>query len=224
MPRHPLRRATPKLCVAFTLSLWMLTVGGPVPAHAQQRAPLSAETLGHAQVGVAIFDRQGVLADETSARGVAPLGGPTLRVGFVRYIESFPHVGFGGGVRGTFGNSESGNREYYFNPIFTSATLAARYPLGPQGSGLNLALDLGFTNILAKSRVLRADRVDIFHEYGIGPGVGALIGYRLALPSWGTALTASLLYSRHWVGVEIDGGSSKQWALGTSVLMAGLEW
>lgn len=202
---------------------WALVcvLGEPSMLFAQE-TPLKGESVGHFQMGVALFDRTGGLAKETEARGFAPFGGPTLRIGFVHYLEALPWLGFGGGVRGTFGNSASGDREYYYNPIFTSGTIGARYPVGP--GAFNFAVDLGFTNILAKSRVINPERVDIFHEYGIGPGVGALMGYRLELGSWGTAATLSVTHSRHWVGVELDGGESKSWALGTTAFLGGLEW
>ena len=106
-----------------------------------------------------------------------------------------PWLGFGAGVRGTFGNSGQGDREYFFNPIFTSATAAIRVPLGPYRSRLNVAVDVGFTNILAKTKTLSNDGASIFHEYGIGPGFGLLAGYSLYVAPLGCGLTLSAQHS-----------------------------
>ena len=181
------------------------------------------KTFGHVQLGLAVFDRTGTLADEAEARGFAPFGGGTLRLGFVHHLAAVPWLGFGASVRGTFGNSSEGDEGYYFNPIFTSATVAAHVPAGPRASGIDLAVDAGFTNILAKSRT-EAEGGPVFHEYGIGPGVGLLAGYRLGLPGVGTALTLAVQHSRHWVGVDVDRGPSKTWALGVTSLLAGATW
>jgi len=206
-------------------ALALLATATAIPASAaepENQPNIPSRTRGHAQVGLAIFDRSGTLAAETDARGFAPFGGGTLRLGFVHNLGSAPWLGFGGGVRGTFGNSRRGDEEYFFNPIFTSATVAGFIPLGPGSSGRNLALDVGMTNALAKRRRQLGDGTEIFHEYGIGPGLGWLVGYRLDL-GVATAPTVSVQYSRHWVGVEENGGTSKTWALGTTVLLLGME-
>ena len=192
-------------------------------ARAQPEEGNATPTRGHAQVGLALFDRVGTLADEADARGFSPFGGGTVRLGFVHYLASAPWLGFGGSVRGTFGNSSSGDQEYFFNPIFTSGTLAAFVPVGPRSSGLNIAVDVGMTNALAKSRRPNgAGGTTVFHEYGIGLGVGLLVGYRLDL-GVATALTLSAQHSRHFVGVEEDGGSTKSWSLGATVFLLGIE-
>jgi len=204
-------------------SLFAFAALAATPARAQEAEPGRSRTRGHAQIGLAIFDRAGTLADEADDRGFTPFGGGTLRLGFVHYLGRAPWLGFGGSVRGTFGNSSSGDEEYYFNPIFTSGTVAAFAPMGPRSSGLNVALDVGMTNILAKNRSPNGEGgTAIFHEYGIGLGVGLLVGYRLDL-GVATALTLSAQHSRHWVGVEEDGGTSKRWALGTTVFLLGIE-
>jgi hypothetical protein len=184
-----------------------------------------ADTRGHAQVGMAVFDRSGQLADEHESRGFSPFGGSTLRLGFIHYLTRVPWLGFGAGVRGTFGNSShEDGREYYMNPIFTSATIAAFAPLGPHDSGFDVQLDVGVTNVLAKLRTPNASGgFDVFHEYGIGLGVGLLVGYRLDFGA-ATALTLSVQHSRHWAGVEEPDATSKTWALGTTVFMAGFSF
>ena len=64
----------------------------------------------------------------------------------------------------------------------------------------------------------------IFHEYGIGPGVGLLAGYRWSLPKLGCALTLSAQHSRHWVGVDVDRAPSKTWTLGATTALIGASW
>lgn len=183
-----------------------------------------ADTRGHAQLGLALFDRSGTLADEHDARGFSPFGGPTLRIGFIHYLERLPYLGFGAGVRGTFGNSSQAEQEYFFNPIFTSATVAGFLPIGPHASGFELQIDVGFTNILAKSRTPSASGgTDVFHEYGIGLGVGILLGYRMDFGA-ATALTLSVQHSRHWASVESPSAESKTWALGSTVFLLGFSF
>lgn len=211
------------IVVAFALGLALFprtTLASPPEAPAAGPG-VSGRTVGHAQLGIALFDRSGTLASEKDQRGFAPWGGPTLRLGFVHYLAALPWLGVGAGVRGTFGNSSRGREEYFFNPIFTSATLAVFLPLGPRDSGFELQLDGGFTNILAKSIRASAAGNSVLHEYGIGPGVGVLAGYRWSLPRLGFGLTVSAQHSRHWVGVDVDQAAGKSWALGATTALLG---
>ena len=172
-----------------------------------------------------LFDVSGVLADEERARGFGPFGGGTVGIGFVRYLASVPWLGFGAGVRGTFGNSTKGDESYFLNPIFTFATVAAFLPLGPRDSGFELAVDAGFTNILARDdRPGTAGQRLTRHEFGIGPGAGARLGYRLAIPPLSTAVKASIGHSRNWAGVDVNDQPSKTWAMGITSVLVGFEW
>lgn len=215
--------------LSLSLSLAVLASSGGIARAQLSESELDSpsrsrsRTRGHAQVGLALFDRVGTLADEHEARGFSPFGGGTLRLGFVHYIDIAPWLGFGGSVRGTFGNASSGDQEYFLNPIFTSGTVAAFLAAGPRSSGFNVAVDVGMTNVLAKNRRPNGSGgTSIFHEYGIGLGVGLLVGYRLDL-GVATAVTLSAQHSRHWVGVEEDGGSSKTWPLGVTSFLLGIE-
>ena len=212
-----------KVHMSRSLVLILLVLGLLVVSLSSSSRAL-ADTRGHAQIGLALFDRSGDLADEHEARGFSPFGGATLRIGFVHYLRRAPWLGFGAGVRGTFGNSSQDGVEYFMNPIFTSATVAAFVPFGPHRSGLDVQLDLGFTNILAKTRTPNGSGgTDVFHEYGIGLGVGLLVGYRIDFGA-ATALTLSVQHSRHWARVEEPDATSKTWPLGTTVFLAGFSF
>lgn len=112
----------------------LLAVSVPFAAHAQgEQADTDnqqGKTVGHVQMGVAFFDRAGTLADDATKRGFSPFGGGTPCLGFVRYLEGVPWLGFGAGVRGTFGNSAQGDREYFFNPILVDGGSSKSWALG----------------------------------------------------------------------------------------------
>jgi hypothetical protein len=199
-----------------------------VPASAQPSEPTSGNTRGYFQAGVALFSPSGTLAGELAARGVEPWGGPTITLGFTRAPKALPWFRFGAGARGTFGDRVIGDRGYFLNPVFIYGTLAAFAPLGPTDSGLELALDFGFTVILARNQEPNVSANNLNpqtkHEYGLGLAVGLRASYRLYVPAMGGAFKFTLAHSRHVVGVDVSEKPGKTWALGTTAALAGIEW
>jgi hypothetical protein len=98
--------------------------------------------------------------------------------------------------------------------------------LGPKESGVELALDFGFTVILARNQepVPNNPNPQTKHEYGLGLAAGLRASYRLHVPAMGGAFKFSLTHSRHVVGVDVSEKPGKTWALGTTAILAGIEW
>jgi hypothetical protein len=137
-----------------------------------------------------------------------------------------PWFRLGAGARGTFGDRIVGNRGYFLNPIFIHGTVAFYKQLGPHDSGIEAAIDLGFTVILARNQEPVANNVNpqTKHEYGLGLAAGLRASYRLDLPALGGALKFTLTHSRHVVGVDVSEKPGKTWALGTTAILTGIEW
>jgi hypothetical protein len=203
------------LCSALLLLLSSSATAQDVP-----QRPAPRLTVGQVGLGYSIFDKQGIAADEADARGFDSTGGGTLRLGFVRHFAALPSLGLGGSVRGAFGTSAGEGGEYFFNPIFTSGQVDWAWS-GEPHRGLITGLDIGFTNALAK-QILTVNGVQsVEHEYGIGLGVGAHIGYRLPVSdAW--SIDASLYHSRHFVDVQRPDASQKLWPFGVTSLVIGL--